>query len=126
MDMNRNWGFKWASGSRPNPCSDAYAGKGPFESPELRAVRDYLLEKKNNVKGFLDVHSFGQMSESGSLSSPLGALAHSSLFQSCFPSPTHARVHRQTRRTTSRAWSGPPKLFVRCTARASRSAASVK
>ncbi|ORY87504.1 hypothetical protein BCR35DRAFT_277408 [Leucosporidium creatinivorum] len=61
VDMNRNWGFKWASGSRPNPCSDAYAGEGPFESPELRAVRDYLLEKKNNVKGFLDVHSFGQM-----------------------------------------------------------------
>lgn len=31
IDLNRNWGYKWSEGSRPNPCSDAYPGKEPFE-----------------------------------------------------------------------------------------------
>lgn len=65
LDLNRQWGYHWAPGSRPNPCSDAYPGREPFEAPELQALRDYLTDKHNNVYGFVDLHSFGQMSESG-------------------------------------------------------------
>lgn len=61
VDLNRNWGFHFEPGTRPNPCSDAYPGAKAFEAPELQALRDYLLDKRNNVQAYLDVHSFGQM-----------------------------------------------------------------
>ncbi|GAA6009297.1 hypothetical protein JCM10207_004340 [Rhodosporidiobolus poonsookiae] len=61
IDLNRNWGFKFSPGSRPNPCSDSYPGRAAFESVELRALSDFLADKENGVDAFLDVHSFGQM-----------------------------------------------------------------
>ncbi|BGP08896.1 hypothetical protein JCM10049v2_004747 [Rhodotorula toruloides] len=61
IDLNRNWGHKFQPGTRPNPCSDSYPGAKEFESVELQALRDYLLDDANHVDAFLDVHSFGQM-----------------------------------------------------------------
>jgi extracellular matrix protein 14 len=31
VDLNRNWGFKWSGGTRPNPCSDSYPGSEAFQ-----------------------------------------------------------------------------------------------
>ncbi|GAA5868702.1 hypothetical protein JCM3774_003630 [Rhodotorula dairenensis] len=59
IDLNRNWGYKFQPGTRPNPCSDAYPGARAFESVELQALRDYMLGP--GVDAFMDVHSFGQM-----------------------------------------------------------------
>ncbi|GAA5836690.1 hypothetical protein JCM11251_002700 [Rhodosporidiobolus azoricus] len=73
IDLNRNWGFQFERGPRPNPCSDSYPGSEPFESVELQALSELLapnlkregMGKKANagakVDAFLDVHSFGQM-----------------------------------------------------------------
>ncbi|KAK4057321.1 hypothetical protein OIO90_001818 [Microbotryomycetes sp. JL221] len=61
IDLNKNWAYKWSPGNRPNPCSDAYPGSRSFEAPELQAIRDYLVDERNHVRAFLDLHSFGQM-----------------------------------------------------------------
>ncbi|TNY17817.1 hypothetical protein DMC30DRAFT_404884 [Rhodotorula diobovata] len=61
IDLNRNWGYEFQRGARPNPCSDSYPGREPFESVELQALRDYLVDARNGVDAFFDVHSFGQM-----------------------------------------------------------------
>ncbi|GAA5901394.1 hypothetical protein JCM6882_007765 [Rhodosporidiobolus microsporus] len=70
IDLNRNWGFKFQRGARPNPCSDSYPGSEPFESVELQALSNYLSppskkakddDSKLKIDAFLDVHSFGQM-----------------------------------------------------------------
>ncbi|BGP49038.1 hypothetical protein JCM10450v2_004917 [Rhodotorula kratochvilovae] len=61
IDLNRNWGFHFEPGTRPNPCSDSYPGAEAFESVELQALRDYLLDEGNHIDAFFDVHSFGQM-----------------------------------------------------------------
>ncbi|GAA6057853.1 hypothetical protein JCM3770_002720 [Rhodotorula araucariae] len=61
IDLNRNWGFHFEPGTRPNPCSDSYPGAEAFESVELQALREYLLDEGNHVDAFFDVHSFGQM-----------------------------------------------------------------
>ncbi|KAM0789382.1 hypothetical protein ACM66B_000211 [Microbotryomycetes sp. NB124-2] len=61
IDLNKNWAYKWSSGNRPNPCSDAHPGSKPFQAPELKAIRDFLLNEGNNVHAFVDLHSFGQM-----------------------------------------------------------------
>ncbi|KWU41341.1 peptidase M14, carboxypeptidase A, partial [Rhodotorula sp. JG-1b] len=58
IDLNRNWGYQFQPGARPNPCSDSYPGAKAFESVELQALRTYMLD---GVDAFLDVHSFGQM-----------------------------------------------------------------
>lgn len=121
VDMNRNWGFHWQGGSRPNPCSEAYPGKEAFESPELKALKSYLTDKENNVKGFLDVHSFGQMSEL-SLPSVPSSFADPVLSpKSCSPSHTSAPL-RPTRRITLRRSFGRRKPSARCMARTSKSA----
>ena len=60
IDLNRNWGYQFQPGARPNPCSDSYPGAKAFESVELQALRTYMLD---GVEAFLDVHSFGQMRE---------------------------------------------------------------
>ncbi|KAM0748716.1 hypothetical protein T439DRAFT_382494 [Meredithblackwellia eburnea MCA 4105] len=61
VDLNRQWGYKFSPGNRPNPCSDAYPGTKPFEAPELQGLVSYMQNKTNNVVGFVDLHSFGQM-----------------------------------------------------------------
>lgn len=61
LDLNRNWDFNFRSPQRPNPCLDTWPGPQPFEAPETRAVRDYVLDATNHVVAFIDLHSFGQM-----------------------------------------------------------------
>lgn len=70
IDLNRNWGYKFAPAQRANPCSDLYPGKTAFEAPELQALSKYLKHvnsaKRSGLDVFLDLHSFGQMCKCGS------------------------------------------------------------
>lgn len=65
IDLNRNWGYKWEKPFRPNPCSDSYPGSKPFEAIENQVIKQYLekVKKSSRLDVFLDVHSFGQLSE---------------------------------------------------------------
>jgi extracellular matrix protein 14 len=59
--MNSNWGYQWAPSLFSNPCSESYPGAEAFEAVETKAVADYLTGSPNNVRAFIDVHSYGQL-----------------------------------------------------------------
>ena len=54
VDLNRNFGFKWAEGvnifdprpASPLPCLDTYHGPNAFSEPETKAVRYVSLSKQ--------------------------------------------------------------------------------
>ncbi|XP_034255172.1 carboxypeptidase B-like [Thrips palmi] len=59
-DANRNFDFHWREvGASWSSCSFTYAGSKPFSEPESRAVRDYLLANKEQLKMYLTYHSYG-------------------------------------------------------------------
>ncbi|XP_055585997.1 carboxypeptidase B-like [Uranotaenia lowii] len=61
VDLNRNYGYKWGGqGASKQPCSDIFAGSGPFSEPETKAVQDFMQTSAANWKGFLTFHSYGQ------------------------------------------------------------------
>lgn len=63
VDLNRNWSYQWdsrAGGSR-NPQSLTYRGPEPFSEPEIRAIRDLVLDPQRHFKAFLDYHSYAQI-----------------------------------------------------------------
>lgn len=62
VDANRNFGYRWMEGgSSSNPCSDIYAGPTSFSEPETRAIRDFLVENKDQLKVYLSIHAYSQM-----------------------------------------------------------------
>lgn len=59
-DGNRNFGFHWMEqGASSNECSETYAGPSAFSEIEARNLRD-ILDKVDNIAGFVSVHSYGQ------------------------------------------------------------------
>ncbi|XP_062539762.1 carboxypeptidase B-like [Armigeres subalbatus] len=61
VDLNRNYGYKWGGqGSSKQPCSEIFAGSGPFSEPETKAVSSFMQSSAANWKGFLTFHSYGQ------------------------------------------------------------------
>jgi len=61
-DANRNWGYQWNNGgSSNNTCSDAYMGPSAFSEVENRNVRDFIWERRDNIKFFNTIHSYGKM-----------------------------------------------------------------
>lgn len=64
VDLNRNWGFEFSAdtvGALNSPCSELYPGTEAFSAAESRALAHYLQDPENNVKGFFDLHSYGQL-----------------------------------------------------------------
>jgi len=59
-DLNRNWGFQWGleSGSSSNCNNQTYRGASAFSSPEIKAVSNYILNLKDRLCLFIDVHSY--------------------------------------------------------------------
>jgi len=61
-DLNRNFGYKWGvSGSSGFSFSEIYRGEKEFSEPESQALRDTVLRVKDRLKGYVSVHSYGQM-----------------------------------------------------------------
>ncbi|XP_059470334.1 carboxypeptidase B-like [Neocloeon triangulifer] len=62
VDANRNFDVHWAQvGSSINPCREIYAGSRPFSEPETKAVSDFILSHKDEIKVYLTMHSYGQV-----------------------------------------------------------------
>ena len=67
IDVNRNWDYQFPD-SRAKPgwqrererCSESFAGDEAFEALETAAVAKFLSNEEENVKVFLDLHSYGQ------------------------------------------------------------------
>jgi len=51
--------------SAADPCSHWFPGHRAFESPEVNNIANFVTTLPN-VVGFLDLRSYGQMSEPGS------------------------------------------------------------
>ncbi|KAH1011513.1 hypothetical protein HUJ04_000864 [Dendroctonus ponderosae] len=61
-DLNRNFGYQWmVGGASSNPCSETFAGPSEFSEPEARAMRDFILDHKDNIKLYVSFHSFGEL-----------------------------------------------------------------
>ncbi|XP_076285065.1 carboxypeptidase B [Lasioglossum baleicum] len=65
VDPNRNFGYHWGEmdegGASSDPCHETYAGPRPFSEPETRAMADYILDNKDNIRMYLTLHSYSQM-----------------------------------------------------------------
>jgi carboxypeptidase T len=61
VDLNRNYSVNWEKpeGRSNDPCAENYGGPHAFSEPETRAVRDFLLEHKDEIKFVQNFHSFG-------------------------------------------------------------------
>ncbi|XP_078035045.1 carboxypeptidase B [Augochlora pura] len=61
VDSNRNYEMGWmVAGASSNPCSDTYAGPKPFSEQENRNLRDFINARKQNIKAYITLHSYGQ------------------------------------------------------------------
>jgi carboxypeptidase T len=62
VDLNRNYGYRWACcyGSSPDPWSDLYHGTAPFSEPETRAVRDFVVARPN-ITAAISFHTYGEL-----------------------------------------------------------------
>lgn len=75
VDLNRNWGVDFGVAqttqiglnvnNRVDECADScgecYRGTEPFSEPETRAIRDFLKDKKDEIKFVYNFHSNGNM-----------------------------------------------------------------
>ncbi|KAL1501712.1 hypothetical protein ABEB36_006993 [Hypothenemus hampei] len=62
IDLNRNFGYMWMfDGASNYSCDQTYAGPSSFSEPESRAIRDWILPNKDNIKLYLTFHSYGEM-----------------------------------------------------------------
>ncbi|XP_006609655.1 carboxypeptidase B-like [Apis dorsata] len=65
VDPNRNFGYHWGEvkegGTSLDPCHETYAGPRAFSEPETKAMADYILANKKDIRIYLTLHSYSQM-----------------------------------------------------------------
>ncbi|KAJ8970941.1 hypothetical protein NQ317_008288 [Molorchus minor] len=61
VDGNRNFDARWReTGASAWQCDNTYTGHRVFSEPETQAIRNYILSHIEDIKLFLDIHSFGR------------------------------------------------------------------
>jgi carboxypeptidase T len=67
VDINRNWGYKFAccDGSSPVVSSETYHGPAAFSAPETQRLRDFVLSRRiggvQQIKAALDFHTYSEL-----------------------------------------------------------------
>jgi len=67
VDLNRQFGFKWAccGGASNDPFADKYRGPEPWFAPETRAYRDFVLSRvvdgQQQLSVILSLHAAGRL-----------------------------------------------------------------
>ncbi|KRX96610.1 Carboxypeptidase A1, partial [Trichinella pseudospiralis] len=62
VDLNRNFDFYWGgAGSSNFPCEDTYGGKESFSEPESRAIRDFVWQRREEIRAFITIHTYSQL-----------------------------------------------------------------
>ncbi|CAG0922755.1 unnamed protein product [Notodromas monacha] len=63
VDPDKNFNFQWMVGGSQDKCSDNYSGPAPETEPEVRAVRDKIMQaaQRNRFIGFFSFHSYAQV-----------------------------------------------------------------
>lgn len=59
VDLNRNYGFQFNAGG--SACSEMYPGNEAFSAAETRAIAEIIGDEERNVRGYFDLHSYGQL-----------------------------------------------------------------
>uniref|UniRef100_A0A1A9WVJ5 Peptidase M14 domain-containing protein n=1 Tax=Glossina brevipalpis TaxID=37001 RepID=A0A1A9WVJ5_9MUSC len=62
VDLDRNWHYQWGRrGSSKSPCNEFFSGPGPFSEPETKAMAEFLLENRSQIKLFVSLQAYGQI-----------------------------------------------------------------
>ncbi|XP_034138921.1 uncharacterized protein LOC117590423 [Drosophila guanche] len=62
VDLDRNWLYHWGKrGSSKAPCNEFYAGPAPFSEPETKAVSDFLMDQRTQIKLYISLQAYGQV-----------------------------------------------------------------
>ncbi|KAM7347490.1 uncharacterized protein ACRADG_007057 [Cochliomyia hominivorax] len=62
VDLDRNWHYQWGRrGSSKSPCNEFYAGPTPFSEPETKALSDFLMDYRTQIKLFVSMQAYGQI-----------------------------------------------------------------
>ncbi|XP_068082032.1 carboxypeptidase B-like [Anabrus simplex] len=63
VDPNRNWDFHWGEGTvtTHDSCREDFAGPQAFSEPETRAMAEFLMAHREQIKIYLTLHSYSQM-----------------------------------------------------------------
>ncbi|KAF9003505.1 hypothetical protein BDZ89DRAFT_633897 [Hymenopellis radicata] len=99
--MNRNYGYKWKAEkktgtSKPRPgCDHWYPGSRPFEVPEANSIANYV-STLNEPRAFLDVRSYGQMSERASPVPSSCSRRSRSLVKTAYTAPPPPNLYSST------------------------------
>ncbi|RLO13991.1 hypothetical protein DYB28_009368 [Aphanomyces astaci] len=74
VDLNRNWLTKFPNPEIPPKFDDTYPGVKPFSEPETAGINDWFQSKRNEIQGFIDIHSYGGLilSPYGDINQPIG------------------------------------------------------
>lgn len=60
VDLNRNWGYNFGSGDNSDDmCDQTNHGTQAFSEPETRALKNFLTEKKDELKFVYNFHCAG-------------------------------------------------------------------
>ncbi|XP_046803099.1 uncharacterized protein LOC111675157 [Lucilia cuprina] len=62
VDLDRNWHYQWGKrGSSKTPCNEFYAGPTPFSEPETKALSEFLMDYRTQIKLFVSMQAYGQI-----------------------------------------------------------------
>ncbi|ETV69564.1 hypothetical protein H257_14800 [Aphanomyces astaci] len=59
VDLNRNWPTSFEHPNPPAISAADYPGPSTFSEPETEGINEWLLSKRSEIQGFIDIHSYG-------------------------------------------------------------------